>query len=234
MVNASTEDEIDCVLDKPTNSHLLNGCGWSIITPIDPSNKLQFLHHLLLDEVITKRERNLKAFILGLNALGIGDMVKRSPAVAKKLFVKEDRMMTPDDFIKLVGSVKPKKSDECLAYEFFKDFVFSLEGSLYCVLMTVNVSFYRGNSIVTIILFFLLDTTLRTLLKFVTGLSAIPPMGLENAIELSYLPQDIKEIFPKAQACFSKLYLPTIHNCKEEFQDAFHKALLFGFGYGIA
>ena len=59
-------------------------------------------------------------------------------------------------------------------------------------------------------------------------------MGLENPVKLSYLPQDVNEVFPKAHACFSRLYLPTVHSCKEDFVEAFHKALTFGFGYGLA
>ncbi len=57
-------------------------------------------------------------------------------------------------------------------------------------------------------------------------------MGLEFPIELSYL--DEKETLPKAQACFSKLYLPTVHDSNHHFEDAFRKALIFGFGYGLA
>ena len=75
---------------------------------------------------------------------------------------------------------------------------------------------------------------LNSLLKFVTGLSTVPPMGLACPVELCYLQQDDKLILPKAQVCFSKLYLPTVHKTQDEFNQAFLKALQFGVGYGNA
>ncbi len=131
MATALNEDQIDEILDKPANTYILNGCGWSLIEPITPSNKHHFLQHLMLDEVIVKRERNLKAFVRGLKVLGITDMIRRHPAMTKKLFVTENVLMTPDTFMKLVGSIQPKKTRELQAFGFFKDFVSSLGGELY-------------------------------------------------------------------------------------------------------
>ena len=69
---------------------------------------------------------------------------------------------------------------------------------------------------------------LDSLLRFVTGLSSIPPMGLSNKISFGF----IKEAFPKSQACFCKLQLPTIHSSYDNFRNAFMTALKFGAGYG--
>jgi hypothetical protein len=69
-------------------------------------------------------------------------------------------------------------------------------------------------------------------LKFITGLSTVPPFGLQYPIEILYQPHSSSAIFPKAQACFSKLLLPVIHKTKDEFFAAFTKALEYGAGYG--
>ena len=79
-----------------------------------------------------------------------------------------------------------------------------------------------------------LSVSLPSLLKYVTGLSSIPPTGLKQPIELLYLPDNEKAIFPKSQACFAKLMLPTLYHGKQEFFSAFIKALEFGGGYGNA
>ena len=163
MTDASTEDEIDSIIDKPVNSCILNGCGWCITTGIVPSNKLYFLQHLLLDEVISKREKNLKAFLRGLDVLGIGEIVKRHPAMAKKMFVMEDIPMTPDAFMKVVASLQPKKAEEIVAYGFFKDFVSSLGGQLYTFMCRYQLKGFlmctRNRLICKVCVFSLLSTS---------------------------------------------------------------------------
>ena len=94
MTDASTEDEIDRLIDKPVNVGILNGCGWCITQPIVPANKLSFLQHLIQDEVITRREHNLKAFQCGLNVLSVCDLLKRYPGATKELFVAQNSPLT--------------------------------------------------------------------------------------------------------------------------------------------
>ena len=76
---------------------------------------------------------------------------------------------------------------------------------------------------------------LSSLLHFITGESAIPPMGLQHPIELQYHPAVETAIFLGAQACCSKVFLPVIHKTKEEFFAACIKSLTFGgHSYGNA
>ena len=76
---------------------------------------------------------------------------------------------------------------------------------------------------------------LSSLLHFITGESAIPPMGLEHPIEVQYHLAVETVIFLGAQACYSKVILPVIHNTKEEFFTACIKSLKFGgHSYGNA
>jgi len=75
---------------------------------------------------------------------------------------------------------------------------------------------------------------LETLLRFVTAESSIPPMGLSMPIEIDYLPNNPEFTLPTAKTCFSKLFLPVVHDTKEAFFSAFIKALEFGSaGYGV-
>lgn len=70
------------------------------------------------------------------------------------------------------------------------------------------------------------------LLRYITGSSTIPPLGLSTPIRVSYQYNENSTIFPKAQACFSKLYLPVTHEDQDSFNVAFKKALEYGAGYG--
>ena len=144
MTDASTEDEIDHLFDKPVNAAILNGYGWSIIQPIVPANKLSFLQHLIQDEVIIKRERNLKAFQRGLNVLGVGDLLKRYPCITDKLFVAQKSPLSPAGFLDLVSSLRPQRQEEVQAFEIFKEFVSYLEGQYHnCSIDLYNLQFWQ-------------------------------------------------------------------------------------------
>lgn len=78
-------------------------------------------------------------------------------------------------------------------------------------------------------------TGLSTLLHFITGESAIPPMGLKHPIELLYHPPMKNAIFMGAQACYAKVILPVVHESKQDFFAACIKSLkLGGHSYGNA
>ena len=74
--------------------------------------------------------------------------------------------------------------------------------------------------------------SLPALLRYITGSSAIPPLGLSIPVQVCYQHCDDDAIYPKAQACFSKLLLPVTHKNQESFNEAFKKALEYGAGYG--
>ena len=76
--------------------------------------------------------------------------------------------------------------------------------------------------------------SLAGLLRFCTGESCIPPMGLEYPLEFEYQSDSETAIFLKAQACFSKVFLPVVHDTREKFFESCIKSLEFGSGYGSA
>jgi len=60
----------------------------------------------------------------------------------------------------------------------------------------------------------------------VTGFHNIPPWGLSKPIVVRYyLNDDENNIYPKPLACFSILYLPTVHSNGKSFESHFAKAL---------
>ena len=93
-------------------------------------NKSLFLQQLLYEEVIEKREHNLKAFLKGLNCLNIGDLIKGHSSLTSALFVAPaDPTFTSEAFFKLVSSQKPVVEDWAKAFDYFKEYVIYLEGT---------------------------------------------------------------------------------------------------------
>jgi len=70
---------------------------------------------------------------------------------------------------------------------------------------------------------------LADLLKFATGMRQVPPMSSKRNITLMYLPTH--KVLPEAAACFWYLYLPTGHNSKESFFQAFQQGVLMSLKY---
>ena len=121
---ASTEDEIDQVFDGPGNLSILNNSKWGHTKAITVENKAALLQHLILEEVIVRWEDNLKAFILGLELLGLRSVIKIYPTLMKPLFMHQDQAsLTADRFrmlIVLIGSVRPGSDDDrSKAFDFF-------------------------------------------------------------------------------------------------------------------
>lgn len=95
---------------------------------IVPANKLRFLQNLIHDEVIIKREQNLKAFCRGLDSLSIGRLIKKYPDTMKSLFVaQKENVITADKFLSLMTNDLPKNENEERAISYFKIFVGHIE-----------------------------------------------------------------------------------------------------------
>ena len=137
--DASTEDEVDDILDNPSYAYILKSCGWCITKPITLSNKMQFLQHLVQDEVIAKRERNMKAFVCGLDCLEFGELVRQHPEMTRSLFVAaQSATISAKVFLSLISSNRPAESKEhARAFDYFKDFIAYLEGEFYTAIATV-------------------------------------------------------------------------------------------------
>ena len=102
------DDEIDSLLDLPTNTFIINASGWSITEAITVDKKYKLIQHLLIDEVITKRRKNLQAFCLGLQCLGVDFLVRTYPDLMKEIFVHSDEVpLTTERVLSLISSTRP-------------------------------------------------------------------------------------------------------------------------------
>ena len=95
-------------------------------------------------EVLNKRERNLKAFMCGLKVLGIVDHVKAHPDLTRQLFVSENKTMNPESSMKLVLSVSATKPEERRSYDFFVEYVSTLNGKYTLHVLSVVYVYLRA------------------------------------------------------------------------------------------
>ena len=139
--NATSMDEIDQIIDLPESAAILNCSGWSIVEPVTMGNRYRLIECLIKEEVISKRETNLKAFFRGLNLLNVGDLIVAHPKIMEPVFVFKHDKLTADSFMALVGSVKPPSPTHSRAFGFFRDYVCYLEGILLVyVLLPLSIS----------------------------------------------------------------------------------------------
>ncbi len=208
---------------------IINHSRWSITESITKSNKSALLQQLIWEEVIIRREHNMKAFRRGMRILGIVDLLQRHPLLTRPLLVAEDDVVfTSQKFISLISSSKPVQLDECQAYERFIEFVSYIESRLLLFFVHYNHSIFSH-----IYIDQSLPVSLSSLLKFITGTSSIPPMGLSNPIQLSYYSKSSGKRLPGSAACVNKLFLPTLHSEKEDFFSDLVKGIEFGGGFGL-
>ncbi len=121
-----TEGEIDSLLEHEKYMCLINASGWSVSTPINLPTKARLLQGLIWDEVVGKRERQLRAFRKGLDNFGILKMIVDHRDLAEELFVFHESALSLEDFRSLIsskppdGDTEPKKAQ---AYLWFMDYL---------------------------------------------------------------------------------------------------------------
>ena len=99
-----------------------------------------------MEEVIIRREANLKAFRRGLSVLGITSIVEEYPDLLRPLFIEEEHPLTASQFKSLIDSEQPSDPLQSRAYEMFMDFVTHIEGNhcyfwflwFYAIIISVN------------------------------------------------------------------------------------------------
>jgi hypothetical protein len=203
---ATDQEHIDDLLDDATNMAIVNNSRWSIVGAVNRSNKDALLQQLIEEEVIFRREHNLQSFREGLNVLGLVELIQRWPQLTMPLLVHTDRPLTANMFKQLIKSQPPVYDDKekVQAFKYFLDFIDHIEGE-----------HQLGDFV-----------SLPSLLKFITGMYTIPPIG-KVSIEVNYTSNELPTTF----ACFNTIYLP-YKNSKQEFFSAFEVALNFGSGFG--
>ena len=86
--------------------------AWNVVEVVTIENKASLVQRLVDEEVIIKRERNLKAFRKGLETLGLLQLVIDYPSLMKPYFVMESNSLTPAEFFSLVKYCFPKTDVE--------------------------------------------------------------------------------------------------------------------------
>ena len=128
--NAITDDQIDNLLDLPTNTFILNASGWSITENVMVEKKYTLIQHLLIDEVITKRRKNLQAFCLGLQSLRINFLMHVYPDLMKEIFVHSgDAPLTTEKFLSLISTIPSSPPSHVRVYNFLMEFISQLGGT---------------------------------------------------------------------------------------------------------
>ena len=114
---------------------ILNQSRWSIVHAVTKSNKDALLQQLIMEEVIIRREANLKAFRRGLSVLGMTSMLEEYPHLLRPLSVEEEHPpLTVSHFKSLIDSEWPSDPVQSRAYDMFMEFVTHIEGNHGCVL----------------------------------------------------------------------------------------------------
>lgn len=126
MDSAATNEEIDGLLEQDKYMTLVNASGWSVSTPINLSTKGALLQGLVWDEVVGKRERQVRAFRKGLDRFGLLDMIVRHRDLAEELFVFHESTLSLAEFKNLMSSEPPDKETQpkqAKAYQWFLDYL---------------------------------------------------------------------------------------------------------------
>ena len=119
---------------------ILNQSRWSIIHAVTRSNKDALLQQLIMEEVIIRREANLKAFRRGLSVLGISSMMEEHPDLVRPLFIEEEHPLTANQFKSLIDCEQPSDPLQGRAYEMFMDFVAHIEGNVHSKVYCIQVN----------------------------------------------------------------------------------------------
>ena len=95
QIDAATKDtDLEEILDDSTNMAIINSSSWPVTKSIDCRSKFQLGQTLLIEEVLHKREANIRALRRGMDVLGFFKLCSEYPEKTKQLFLY---MPTPLD-----------------------------------------------------------------------------------------------------------------------------------------
>ena len=129
---ADTEDSIYAAVDKPSTMMIINSSRWSVIESITKNNKDALLQQLILEEVVIRREANILAFQRGMHMLGVSELIQCYPTLMRPLLVAEEKVLTSEQFMSFIGSLKPSEPAELLAYNRFVELITYIGGMIIC------------------------------------------------------------------------------------------------------
>ena len=165
-----------------------------------------------------KTRSAIEALKEGLKTLGVLEQIENYPKVFEPLFIYRPNKLTADSFTAIFEvqrsiSGSNKFESENLLLSLWNDLLMDIE---------------EGQS----------ELSLEMLLSFATGCPEVPPIGYTPDVPMiAFLHEPEadgnKSIFPKANTCGLKLFLPVVHVKYEEFKRAVECGIrnTKGFGY---
>lgn len=122
---ASTQEEIDSLLDVPEYLEVINGSGWPCTQAILITNKSEIVQGLIIEEVIRKRVKSMDEIRKGLGIVGILPIMEAHPSQFKKFLVHEEHPLTAAEFKSLFSKdcIKPSEYPDCQIYDWFMKYI---------------------------------------------------------------------------------------------------------------
>ena len=96
---ATTDDIIDKVLEDPAKMAIVNSSRWPVTKPINMRSKAELIQEIMVEELLSKRGENVRAFQTGLSVLEFLSFCHKHPIVTKELFVYKNRPLTACMFL---------------------------------------------------------------------------------------------------------------------------------------
>lgn len=142
--------------EGPAFEQIVNGSQWDILTRVTIANKETLLSMLIFEELVSKREKQMKAFREGFKLLHLFEIVKRNEKLFEAVFLANLQEITAEDLMRRFSFKFTTTAHEGNVISWFKDFVHTLN-----------------------------PEEMKQLLKFCTSLEKIPPYSdLRINIEL--------------------------------------------------
>lgn len=125
MDEASTQEDVDAILDVPEYLEVINGSGWPCTQPISISNKSEIVQGLITEEVVRKRVKSMDDLRKGLKIVGILPLLESYPTQLKKFMVDGDQPITVVEFKREFSKkcTVPTEYPECQVYQWFMEYI---------------------------------------------------------------------------------------------------------------
>ena len=99
QIDQAQDDKVlNRILDDPAHMAIINSSTWPITKGISMLTKMELMQTLIIEEVITKRDVNIRAFRTGLFVLGFLNLCRDYADLMKPLFVHCEEYFTREKF----------------------------------------------------------------------------------------------------------------------------------------
>lgn len=123
---ASNDTELGEILDNSTNMAIINSLSWPVTKSINCKSKFQLGQTLLVEEILHKREGNIRAMRRGMDALGFFKLCSEHPETTKKLFLHTPIKLNSSQLFSLMHEKTAKPVDHpkhAVAFTYFMKYI---------------------------------------------------------------------------------------------------------------